>query len=207
MSLIKKDSIILFQGDSITDAGRDRETEDLGPGYPQKINQYLSAFCAELNTRVINKGIGGNRVRDLQERWQEDCIDLKPDVVNILIGINDCWRGFDSEDFTSAEAFESGYREILTRTKASGALITMMEPYVFPYPEDRIAWREDLDPKIQAVRRLAREFGAVYIPLDGLLAELITTREPQYYSADGVHPTDAGHAFIAKAWLKAVGLL
>ncbi len=207
MSLIKKDSIILFQGDSVTDAGRSRVEENLGAGYPQKVGQYLSSFCADLNARVINKGISGDRVRDLQKRWKEDCVDLKADVVNILIGINDCWRKFDSNDPTGVEAFEAGYRDILTQTKATGAFITIMEPFVLPYPADRVAWREDLDPKIQAVRRLAREFGAVYIPLDGLLAELITTREPQYYSADGVHPTDAGHAFIAKAWLKAVGLL
>lgn len=207
MSLVKKDSIILFQGDSVTDAGRSREEEDLGAGYPQKVDQYLSSFCADLNARVINRGISGDRVKDLQERWKEDCVDLKADVVNILIGINDCWRKFDSNDPTDVEDFEAGYRDILAQTKATGALITIMEPFVLPYPADRLAWREDLDPKIQAVRRLAREFGAVYIPLDGLLAELITTREPQYYSADGVHPTDAGHAFIAKAWLKAVGLL
>ncbi len=207
MSLIKKDSIILFQGDSVTDAGRSREEEDLGAGYPQKVGQYLSSFCADLNARVINRGISGDRVKDLQERWKEDCTDLKPDVVNILIGINDCWRKFDSNDPTDVEDFEAGYRDILTQTKATGVLITIMEPFVLPYPADRLAWREDLDPKIQAVRRLAREFGAVYIPLDGLLAESITTREPQYYSADGVHPTDAGHAFIARAWLKAVGLL
>ena len=191
----------------MTDAGRTFGQGELGNGFPLKISQYLSTFCADSNLQVINRGVSGNRVRDLQDRWQRDCLDLKPDVVNILIGINDCWRRFDSNDPTSVEAYEAGYRDILTQTKATGAVITMMEPFVLPYPEDRIAWREDLDPKIQAARRLAREFGAIYIPVDGLLASLITKNDPQYYSADGVHPTDAGHAVIAKAWLKAVGLL
>jgi lysophospholipase L1-like esterase len=207
MSLIRKNSLILFQGDSVTDAGRNRETDDLGPGYPQKVQQYLSAFCGGLHAKVVNRGVSGDRIRDLQRRWQEDCIGLKPDVVNILVGINDCWRRFDSGDPTTVEEFEAGYRDILMRTRAAGAVITMMEPYVLPYPEDRVAWRQDLDPKIHAVRRLAREFAAVLIPLDGILAGLSVRDGLQRYSADGIHPTDAGHVVIAKEWLRAVGLL
>jgi lysophospholipase L1-like esterase len=126
-------------------------------------------------------------------------------VVSILIGINDTWRRYDSNDPTSAEAFEQSYRDILTRTRENtDALIVMMEPFVLPYPQDRLTWREDLDPKIQVVRSLAREFEAALIPLDGIFAQAACRREPEYWAADGVHPTLNGHALIAREWLETV---
>ena len=115
--MLEKNTTILFQGDSITDAGRNYATDDLGPGYPGKVGAYLATFCADKNVKVINKGISGNRVKDLKARWQAECIDLKPDILSILIGINDTWRRYDSSDPTSCEAFENTYREILTDVK------------------------------------------------------------------------------------------
>lgn len=209
MSFIKDGMTVLFQGDSVTDASRSRENDDdLGNGYPMTTASWMAAMHPEKKVRVLNRGISGNRAIDLRGRWQEDCIDLNPDIVSILIGINDTWRRYDSNDPTSAEAFEDNYRNILERTKnETKARIVLMEPFVLPYPEDRIAWREDLDPKIHVVRKLAREFGAILVPLDGIFAAASAYRDPGFWSPDGVHPSPAGHALISQSWLKAVGEL
>jgi lysophospholipase L1-like esterase len=204
--LIGDGAVVLFQGDSITDAGRSREDDgNLGFGYAMMTAAWFSAMYPERRVRFINRGIGGNRAKDLQARWKEDCLDLKPDVVSILIGINDVWRRYDSGDPTSLEAFEKPYRDILTRTTTElNARLILIEPFVLPVPDDRDQWREDLDPKIDAVRKLAREFGATYIPMDGLFARASAIREPAFWAGDGVHPSLAGHALIARAWLEAV---
>ncbi len=116
--LIEDNAIILFQGDSITDAGRDYNNDaDLGLGYPMITASWLSAALPSKNFRFINKGVSGNRVKDLKERWMRDCIDLKPTWISILIGINDCWRRYDNNDPTSVEKFESDYRYILQEVK------------------------------------------------------------------------------------------
>ncbi len=203
---IQDNSIVLFQGDSVTDCGRSRENDDdLGRGYANMIAAWFGATFPRKKVTFINRGISGNRVRDLVDRWDRDCIDLKPDYISILIGVNDCWRRYDSNDPTNVEAFEKDYRKILTKTKENlNAQIILCEPFVLPVPEDRKQWREDLDPKIQVVRGLALEFGALYIPFDGIFAEACTRREPSFWAADGVHPTQTGHALMAKAWIDAV---
>lgn len=205
--LLKENQTVLFQGDSITDAGRSRQKdEELGYGYANYIAAWFSARYPEMKVRFINRGISGHRVKDLQARWDADCIDLKPSWVSILIGVNDCWRRYDSNDPTSAAEFEKGYRELLSRVKKNtNAEIILCEPFVLPYPEDRKAWREDLDPKIHVVRSLSREFNALYIPYDGIFAQACAKREPAFWAADGVHPTQAGHAMMADAWLRTVG--
>ena len=204
--IIQKDAKVLFQGDSITDCGRDREQGTLGNGYANYTAALFNSLYPELNVTFINNGISGNRTADLCQRWTEDCINLKPDVLSILIGINDTWRRYDSNSPTTAEQYYENYKEILTRTKLEiGDIpIIMLEPFLLPCPEDRIAWREDVDPKIQKARLLAREFNAIYIPLDGIFAQNSTVVEPSYWAADGVHPTSAGHALIARLWIDAV---
>jgi acyl-CoA thioesterase-1 len=204
MTLIADNALVLFQGDSITDAGR-RESEDgMGFGYANLAAAWFSALYPEKHVRFVNRGISGNRASDLVKRWQPDCLDLKPDWVSILIGINDTWRRYDSGDATSAEAYEASYRTILQQTQAAGARLILCEPFVLPVPVDRVKWRADLDPKIDAVRRLAREFNALYVPFDGLFAQAATQAEPAFWAGDGVHPTNPGHAFMAQAWLRAV---
>ena len=201
---LAKGARILFQGDSITDAGRGKPP-GLGTGYARIAADILLSRAPELGLTVMNRGISGHRAKDLVDRWDRDCIELKPDVVSIMIGINDTWRAFDSGDPTAADDFEASYRTMLVRTRTElGAKIVMVEPFVLECPPDRVAWRADLDPKIAAVRRLAREFADVYVPLDGIFAEACTRVEPKYWAADGVHPTGPGHAFIALEWLKAV---
>lgn len=209
MSIIEDNALVLFQGDSITDCGRNyADGNDLGAGYAMLAAAWFSAAYPEKRVRFLNRGISGHRVADLRARWQQDCLDLRPTWVSILIGVNDTWRRYDSNDPTPAEAFERDYRAILAATRDRlGARLILCEPFLLPVPDDRIAWREDLDPKIAAVRRLAREFDALYVPLDGLFAAAATRREPAFWLPDGVHPTPAGHALIAQAWLKAVGAL
>lgn len=204
--MLQPDDLVLFQGDSITDAGRSRSDDtQLGAGYPALVAAWYTAGHPAKRVRFLNRGISGNRVKDLRARWQADCLDLRPNVVSILIGINDTWRRYDSNDPTTAEAYAEGYRAILDAVREAGARLVILEPFVLPTPADRMAWRVDLDPKIQVARSLAREFGALYVPLDGLFAAACTRQAPAVWAADGVHPTPAGHALIARAWLEAVG--
>ncbi|MGC9347237.1 MAG: SGNH/GDSL hydrolase family protein [Anaerolineae bacterium] len=205
-TLIEDHATVLFQGDSITDAGRSREDDaDMGRGYAALAAAWFSALYPEKHVRFINRGISGNRTRDLRSRWQRDCLDLNPTWVSILIGINDVWRRYDSQDPTPLEAFEENYRHILKRTQQElQAHIMILEPFLLSVPEDRAGWRVDLDPKIAVVRHLAREFDALYVPLDGPFAAAATQREMGFWLPDGVHPSPAGHALIAQAWLSAV---
>jgi len=125
-----------------------------------------------------------------------------------MIGINDTWRAFDSNDPTPVEEFEDNYRYLLSEIKAhTNAKILLLEPYVLPDVPAKDAWRADLDPKIQAVRRLAREFADAYIPNDGLFAAACVQQEPSHWSGDGVHPNENGSRFIAAYYAKAVAAL
>lgn len=208
MNFLKQNDTILFQGDSVTDCGRAYGENNLGFGYVALITSALQANYPEMNFTVYNRGVSGNRVADLQARWQEDCIALRPDVLSILIGINDTWRRFDQNDETTAEQFGAGYRDILTRARAANPdlRILMLEPFVLLYPEDRKGWREDLNGKILAARELAAEFGARYIPLDGIFAAKAALRPAPFWAGDGVHPTLEGAGVIASAWLQAAGV-
>jgi len=205
---IERGQTVLFQGDSITDAGRNRETDTLGTGYAFIAAALFGSLFPELGVRFLNRGISGNRVTDLDERWQADCIALRPDWLSVYIGINDCWRRYDRKLIMSVESYEHTYRLILDRAREANPNLNLVlvEPFVLPVPEDRVRWREDLDPKIDAVRRIARDYCAAYVPLDGLFAAACTRRPPEFWAHDGVHPSPAGHALIARAWLDAIGV-
>ena len=200
---------VLFQGDSITDAGRSYENDEmLGAGYAMLASAWLSAEYPEKNLRFVNRGISGNRVKDLKSRWQKDCLDLKPEVVSIMIGINDVWRRYDSNDPTSVESFEADYRQILTQTRnALNPQIILMEPFLLHVTKEQLKWREDLNPKIEVVKKLSAEFKAHLVPLDKIFTAAAQKKEPAFWSQDGVHPTLAGHALIAQSWLKAVKVI
>ncbi|MEK4465648.1 MULTISPECIES: SGNH/GDSL hydrolase family protein [Paenibacillus] len=207
--IFQQNDVILFQGDSITDWGRNHEdASSLGVGYAMMVAARLGHLYPEKNLTFFNRGIGGNRIVDLQGRWDKDCLDLKPTWVSIYIGINDTWRRFDSGEETTPEQFEASYRDLIERTRKSlNAKLVLIEPFVLPVPEDRRTWRQDLDPKIHIVRELARDYGAPLVPLDGLFAAASVKAEPAYWAYDGVHPTPAGHALIADAWLKTMGAI
>lgn len=206
--MIKPESNILFIGDSITDAGRNHQDKnDLGQGYPLLLAAYLKNKYPTYDLGILNRGVGGDRLVDLKNRWEEDCLDLNPEIVSILIGVNDVWHLMDAEEMlgeTALQQFEEDYRELLKMlAHRTDARVILMEPYVLPYPKDRIHWRKHLDPRIQIVRRLANEYHAALVPLDGSLNTLGIENGFQTYTGDdGVHPTLAGHAAIADTWIK-----
>jgi lysophospholipase L1-like esterase len=196
---------VLFQGDSITDCGRDRGTDDLGSGYVHLIEQTLRRQEADSGIRILNRGVSGNRVRDLRARWKADCLDLKPDLLSILVGINDTWRRFDRNDPTTVESFYEDYDAILSATRASLDIpIVICEPFLLPVSEDRAAWRNDLDPKIHVVRELARRYADAYVPLDGAFAATAVHTDMKSLAGDGVHPTPRGHHLIAQTFCSSV---
>ena len=195
---------ILFEGDSITDAARILEwTDDLGVGYAMMAASLYRAQTKDNTAEFKNTAVSGSRIIELKQRWDK-VLEYSPDVLSVYIGVNDCWRRYDQNDPISAADFENGYREILSAVKAHcDPRLIIVEPYVLPVMEGQDKWREDLDPKIQAVRKIAREFNAVLVPLDGIFAAHASYNEPSFWSWDGVHPTSAGHAVIANAWLDA----
>jgi len=190
---------IVLTGDSITDAGRDRsDATSLGSGYAALLAQALP------DHQVRNTGISGDRVVDLQERWDRDVLDLRPEVLSIKIGINDTWRRYDADDPTAVEAFEAGYRDLVTRARTAGvARVILVEPFLLPVRPEQWAWREDLDPKIQAVRRVAQDLGTDYVATDGPLAQRAAAVDAAALADDGVHPTAEGHRLLADLWLAA----
>jgi lysophospholipase L1-like esterase len=199
---------LLFIGDSITDVGRNRNNPgSLGKGYVAMIAKALADRGDAEHYQLINRGISGNRIHDIAERWHGDCVSLEPDVVTMLIGINDTWHNVGDETVFAtkqgAEQFEMHYRHLLASLrKKSNARIILMEPFVFPYPEDRKTWRVDLDPKQEIVKRLAEEFDADWIGLDAYLNTIGAVEGYETLSNDGVHPTQKGHRLIADAWLE-----
>jgi lysophospholipase L1-like esterase len=204
---IKPNSNIVFIGDSITDAGRDYANDlDLGHGYVTLVAAQLMHKNPNYDLNIYNRGINGDRVADLKRRWEPDCLELSPDIVSILIGINDVGLYMSDEDQLTEEAlaqFEEDYRWLLkSLAHRTDARVVMMEPFVTPYPRDRVNWRKHLDPRIQIVRRLANEYHAALIPIDGIInAKGIENDFQTYTGDDGVHPTLTGHALIAEAWL------
>ncbi len=196
-NLFKENSIILFQGDSITDCSRDRCVPDsLGNGYVHLITKELADRFPKSNLKFINRGISGDKIRDLQLRWDEDCIDIDPDILSILIGVNDTL-------ITPPELFEVEYRLLLKRTTdALNSIIILCEPFLLL--GDNNAYRDDLNPKIEIVNDLSEEFNTLLLPLDKIFRESCSLNPPEYWAPDGVHPTPAGHALIAKSWVEYV---
>jgi lysophospholipase L1-like esterase len=205
---MKPNDHILFFGDSITDAGRDRENSTntgLGKGYAMLSSAALSARYPEWNLSFTNKGISGNRIYDLETRLQEDVLSLQPDLVSILIGINDTWHSHKHGKPSPLDEFTAAYHRVLTSLRENGnPTLVICEPFLLPIPKDRRVWRPDLDSRITICRELAREFGANYLPLDGIFAAAACRQTLDYWLPDGVHPSLAGHALIADHWTKLV---
>jgi acyl-CoA thioesterase-1 len=195
---------ILFQGDSITDAGRGREdARQLGTGYPFHTAGILKELYPDTAFEFINMGISGDRAESLLERWETDAVELQPDVISILIGINDTWHRAGERNWMPHDYFEDCYRKILTDIKAkTEAKIIILEQFLL-YTTDKAYFRADLDPKIEITRKLAREFADVFVPLDGLFAAASIKKAPTYWASDGVHPTAVGAKFIAEHYVKA----
>ena len=198
---------LLFQGDSITDAGRDkRNYHDMGKGYPKYAAELMADGHSDVEFEFINFGIGGNRTCQLFDRLYKDGIEFQPDVISILIGINDIWHRYGGERIATTDAqIETNYRAILERIKReTNAKIIILAPYVLDYDnETRQSMRRDLETVLPIIRKLADEFADAYIPLDEIFAEAMKTQpEPLYYSGDGVHPNENGSRFIGEQYAK-----
>ncbi|MEV8374073.1 SGNH/GDSL hydrolase family protein [Kribbella sp. NPDC056861] len=189
----------VFAGDSVTDCGRRGDPAGLGDGY---VKNLYDAFGSQ-RPRIVNAGISGHRAADLAARWQTDVIAEQPDLVSVLIGINDTWRRYDEDDPTSAEAFEHSYRELLDSVTHTAQLV-LVEPFLLAVKEEQHLWREDLDPKIDVVRRLAAEYGALLVPADVEFNRQAAAVGATALADDGVHPTAAGHQLLADLWQRTV---
>lgn len=194
---------ILFQGDSITDAYRLQDPEGMGNGYARYASQLIRSRHPDTEFEFINRGIGGNKMIHLVERWQEDCIDLQPDVVSILIGVNNTICRADTKNWYDNDEFESMYRGLLTDIKEkTNAKIILLEQFLVPMPYNAYM-REDMDPKIQITRRLALEYADAFVPYDGLITAECVRTYPVCWSHDGVHPTEALARFMAEHYANA----
>ena len=201
---------ILFQGDSVTDAGRDRSNPaDLGEGYPKFASALIQDSYPDLDFEFVDLGISGNRTEHLVARLEADFIEVQPDIVSIMIGINDVWHHYAFEFVeTTDEQFEKNYRTVLDAIKSrTNARILMIQPFLLetvdPVKQELC---EELARKQQIIRKLADEYADVYLPLDEVL-HTETDEKSAYYSADGVHPTPDGACFIGEAYLRAVAPL
>lgn len=199
---------ILFIGDSLTECGRDfSDPSSLGDGYVALFAQYWATANTSTPVTVLNRGVSGNRVIDLKARWTQDAIAVQPDIAFVMVGVNDTWRRYDNNDPTSLAQFTEGYREILNRLRAeTRAQIVLVEPFLLPVSAEQWTWREDLDPKITAVRSLAAEYGTVLICADGRLNEIAARLGYDYgqLAADGVHLVGEGKEILAMACLEVV---
>ena len=201
---------ILFQGDSVTDAGRDRsDPHDMGNGYPRFASAMIQDSFPDTEFEFVNLGISGNRTEHLVERLEADFIEIQPDIVSILIGVNDVWHHYAFEYVeTTDEQFEANYRKVLDNLKSrTNARILLIQPFLLESVDPaKQELSEELARKKAIVKRLADEYADAYLPLDEVLHSM-TEEEPAYYAADGVHPTPDGACCIGEAYLGAIAPL
>ncbi len=202
---------ILFQGDSITDGNRGRSDDPnhiMGHGYAFSIASRLGADYPQRNLKFINKGISGNTVTDLMNRWQADVLDLKPNVVSILVGVNDAYFRIKDNIITPDE-FEKKYRMLLdqTRLQIPEVLFVLGAPFILPVgmvKEKWNAWQSEIEPRQQVVKKLAKEFNAVWVDYQDTFTKASEKASPDYWIWDGIHPTVAGHELMARKWIAEV---
>jgi lysophospholipase L1-like esterase len=204
---------ILFQGDSITDSGRNRtitaenSASALGTGYPLLIASAVLETNAGRGLKFYNRGVGGDRVPDLAARWQTDTIALTPDVLSVLVGVNDFWHKLSKGYAGTIADYENGFVALLegTRRALPNVRLVVMEPFVLRVGAVDASWFPEFDQRRAAAERVALRVGATFVPLQSYFNRLTSTAPPEYWAADGVHPTPAGHGAIAERWRAAMG--
>ena len=200
---------ILFQGDSITDAGRSRENDiQVGTGYPLLVKAELGMDNPG-EMEFINRGISGNRIVDLYARIKRDIINLKPDVMSILIGVNDVWHELhESPNGVDAEKFYKIYAMLIEELQAAlpEMKIMIMEPFVLEASATTEHWAEfstEVPKRAAMAKKIAENYGLPFIPLQEGFDQLAKSAPNDYWLGDGVHPTTMGHEFIKREWIKA----
>lgn len=210
-NLIRSKDIILFQGDSITDCGRAREGNlvngGLGGGYATFIAAQVLAKRPDAGLSFLNRGISGNRVVDLYARIKSDVVNLKPNVLSVLIGVNDTWHEFGSRNGVAVPKYERVYRDFLKEVRADLPKIRLVlcEPFVLNCGVVTRDWIAEMDQRRAVVKNLAVAFDSVFVPFQAMFDAAVREAPPAYWASDGVHPTIAGHQRMALTWLQAVG--
>jgi len=208
---IEADSTIVFIGDSITDVDRGHPAHaPLGRGYVHFVGNALLARYPHLHLKIVNTGIGGDTILDLERRWDADCLSYQPNIVSVLIGINDAWyltteSGGDGRA-ASTEQYEITYDQLLVTLRGQGDCeIVLIEPFVFCGDQQNLLL-STARGYIDVVRKLAAKYDAVRVPLQEEIDKLIHEVRPPRWSQDMVHPYQWAHAWIAQRWLEATGL-
>ncbi len=210
---IETNNKLIMIGDSITDCGRKQPVgeglfEAHGKGYVAYVAGLLGTVYPERHIRVINMGTSGHTVRDLKARWQRDVIDLQPDWLSIMIGINDVWRQYDSpletESHVLLDEYASTLDELVARSKTIVKGLVLMTPY-FIEPNQNDAMRATMDRYGAVVRTLATKHGAIFVDTQSAFDTILEHCHPAALAWDRVHPNVTGHMVIGKAFLDAVG--
>ncbi|WP_202077401.1 SGNH/GDSL hydrolase family protein [Caldalkalibacillus salinus] len=195
---------ILFIGDSITDSSRREDPERIGFGYVRLIRDVLMVTQGYTKEQFTNRGIGGNRVTDLESRWKKDVLDLQPDVLSISIGINDVWRQLDSPEIEQVypEQFETVYTTLLSSVRQeTDATLMLMEPTIIE--EDSASkGNERLKEYVTIVNRLANRFEGTLVPTHQAFLGMLNQYPQTTLTTDGVHMNSTGDMLMAQTWLK-----
>jgi lysophospholipase L1-like esterase len=209
--MIRPGSTVLFQGDSITDAGRDRQ--ETGPNFALALGSgYCNLVASQLlhdrpgdGLRFYNRGISGHRVVDLFARWQADAIDLRPNLISILVGVNDAWHDFLGGGF-DLDGFEATYRSLLdsTRKQLPDVQLILGEPFAVLCGVVSEAFFPHLRARQRIVKALAEEYNTGFVPCQKAMNEALDLAPADHWAYDGVHPTAAGHSLLARCWLQTV---
>lgn len=203
---------VVFTGDSVTDFDRKRPVgeglgEGVGTGYVRLIHSFINSMYPEKIIRISNTGVSGNNILDLKARWKEDVLDLNPDWVSVMIGINDVWRRFDEPDVfeghVSPEQYESTYREILEQTLPRVKGMILMTPY-FMEPNKADPMRAAMDELGSIVKKLASEYNLPCVDTQQVFDEYFQYRHPDYVAWDRVHPNQVGAMLLARAFLNKI---
>ncbi|MFC5404013.1 SGNH/GDSL hydrolase family protein [Cohnella soli] len=210
--LLQKGEKLLFIGDSVTDCERQRpDGEGLfgaqGKGYVSIVDAFLQAVYPELGIRVVNMGVSGNTAVNLQERWEQDVIARKPDWLSIMIGINDVWRQYDlpaiKEWHVYADRYEATLRELVSRTKDQVGRIVLMTPFYLESNKND-AMRRTMDEYGAIVKKIAEDEGTLFVDTQAAFDRVLEHLYSATLAWDRVHPSQAGHAVLARAFLNAV---
>ncbi|MCI0334589.1 MAG: SGNH/GDSL hydrolase family protein [Planctomycetes bacterium] len=212
--LIGMNEIVLFQGDSITDAGRSREAAKdpnsfsaMGKGYAWMAASQLLVDSPDAGLQIFNRGISGDKVFQLADRWQADCLDIKPNVLSILVGVNDFAHVFKHGYDGTIEKYESDYHALIQRTKEAlpNVKLILCEPFILKVGLVDESWVPGFAEYRAAAKRVAEKAQAVFVPYQEMFDRAVKFAPPEVWAADGVHPSTFGAALMARWWLKAVG--
>lgn len=205
---IPENAIVLFQGDSVTDALRDRnDPTSLGTGYVNVVASLYGSIKAAKNPTFLNRGVAGDSTADLLARWQVDCIDIQPNVLTLMVGPNNIWKHPPDQPVSETlRLYNEQYRELMDWTirDVPGVQIILMESFLYAVDEMTTEWREVLIQMIEIVRQIAVDYGTPILPLDGAFAQARIVQPPLYWTYDGIHPKAPGNGIIAQNWLSTV---